>query len=310
MNSPKQINYETRPFKFTERKMLLASLQKVCSFFGGDYQYIGLGGIAYTDFKLFHKELHVDNLYSIEGGSIPLERLKFNSPYSFINLLKNKTTIALNDIPLEKKSLLWLDYDGVLDNYMFDDLNIIFRKLPIGSIYIFTCNRELKDEENNEYTTELFKEKFGNLIPFGIENKDFSSQNNYKTIRNMFINHINSILRERNRIEYLNFQFHQLFNILYQENRGARMYTFGGVITDNDLKLSDLDINSFNFINTEENAYRIEIPNLTRKEIDLINSYLYINEEELVKLNIVTKSEVDKYKETYKYMPHYYDIRL
>lgn len=310
MNSPKQINYETRPFKFTERKMLLASLQKVCSFYGGDYQYIGLGGIAYTDFKLFHKELHVDNLYSIEGGNIPLERLKFNSPYSFINLLKNKTTIALNDIPLEKKSLLWLDYDGVLDNYMFDDLNIIFRKLPIGSIYIFTCNRELKDEENNEYTTELFKEKFGNLIPFGIENKDFSSQNNYKTIRNMFINHINSILRERNRIEDLNFQFHQLFNILYQENRGARMYTFGGIITDNDLNLSDLDVNSFNFINTEENAYRIEIPNLTRKEIDLINSYLYVNEEELVKLNIVTKSEVDKYKETYKYMPHYYDIRL
>ncbi len=310
MNSPKQINYETRPFKFTERKMLLASLQKVCSFYGGDYQYIGLGGIAYTDFKLFHKELHVDNLYSIEGGNIPLERLIFNSPYSFIRLLKNKTTIALNDIPLNKKSLIWLDYDGVLDNYMFDDLNIIFRKLPIGSIYIFTCNRELKDEENNEYTTELFREKFGNLIPFGIENKDFTSLNNYKTIRNMFINHINSILRERNRIEDLNFQFHQLFNILYQENRGARMYTFGGIITDNDLNLSDLDINSFNFINTEENAYRIEIPNLTRKEIDLINSYLYVNEEELVKLNIVTKSEVDKYKETYKYMPHYYDIRL
>ena len=310
MNSPKQINYETRPFKFTERKMLLASLQKVFSFYGGDYQYIGLGGIAYTDFKLFHKELHVDNLYSIEGGNIPLERLKFNSPYSFINLLKNKTTIALNNIPLENKSLLWLDYDGVLDNYMFDDLNIIFRKLPIGSIYIFTCNRELKDEENNEYTTELFKEKFGNLIPFGIENKDFSSQNNYKTIRNMFIKHINYILRERNRIEDFNFQFHQLFNILYQENRGARMYTFGGIITDNELNISDLDIDSFNFINTEENAYKIEIPNLTRKEIDLINSYLNVKEEELVKLNIVTKTEVDKYKEIYKYMPHYYDIRL
>lgn len=310
MNSPKQINYETRPFKFTERKMLLASLQKVCNFYGSDYQYIGLGGIAYTDFKLFHKELHIDKLYSIEGGSIPMERLKFNSPYSFINLLKNKTTNALNDIPLEKKSLLWLDYDGVLDNYMFDDLDIIFRKLPIGSIYIFTCNRDLKDEENNEYTTGLFKEKFGDLIPFSIENKDFSSQNNYKTIRKMFIKHINSILRERNRIENFNFQFHQLFNIIYQENRGARMYTFGGVITDNNFNLSDLDINSFNFINTEENAYKIEIPNLTRKEIDLINSYLYVNEEELIKLNIVTQAEVDKYRKTYKYLPHYYDIRL
>jgi len=310
MNSPKQLNYETRPFKFTERKMLLASLQKICNYYGADYQYIGLGGIAFTDFKLFHKELHIDKLYSIEGGSIAKEKLEFNCPYSFINLVINKTTTALNDIPLDKKSLLWLDYDGVLDNYMFDDIDIIFRKLPIGSVYIFTCNRELKDDENNEYTTELFKKKFGNLVPFNIENKDFSSQNNFKTIRNMFVKHINSILRERVKIENIKFQFCQLFNILYQENRGARMYTFGGILTEENFNFNDLGIKNFDFINIDEKAYNIEIPNLTRKEIDLLDSYLDKDEKELVNKKIVTLSEFNKYKKVYKYLPQFFDVRI
>ena len=193
---------------------------------------------------------------------------------------------------------------------MFDDIDIIFRKLPIGSVYIFTCNRELKDDENNEYTTELFKKKFGNLVPFNIENKDFSSQNNFKTIRNMFVKHINSILRERVKIENIKFQFCQLFNILYQENRGARMYTFGGILTEENFNFNDLGIKNFDFINIDEKAYNIEIPNLTRKEIDLLDSYLDKDEKELVNKKIVTLSEFNKYKKVYKYLPQFFDVRI
>ena len=54
MNSSKRLNYETRPAKFTERKMLLSSFLRICNLYGGNYQYIGLGGVSFTDFKLFH----------------------------------------------------------------------------------------------------------------------------------------------------------------------------------------------------------------------------------------------------------------
>ena len=70
MNSPKYLNYETRPAKFTERKMLLSSFLRICNLYGGNYQYIGLGGVSFTDFKLFHKELHIDEMYSLEGGNL------------------------------------------------------------------------------------------------------------------------------------------------------------------------------------------------------------------------------------------------
>ena len=69
MNSPKFLNYETRPHKFTERKMLLSSLSKICNYYSDEYQYIGLGGISFTDFKLFHKELHINEMHSIEAGN-------------------------------------------------------------------------------------------------------------------------------------------------------------------------------------------------------------------------------------------------
>lgn len=312
MNSPKKINYELRPVKFTERKMLLSFLQKICAYYGNNYQYIGFGGLSFTDFKLFHKELHIDELISIEGGKFSIEKLSFNSPFSFIKIIKSFSTCALNTISFDQKSIIWLDYDGTLSEYFFDDLRLIFSKILPGSIYIITCNRELKSKEtNSEYTINEFKEIFGNKIPFKLNNKDFSSANNFKTIRIMLMNHISKIVKERNNAKSHNsLKFRQLFNILYQEYSGAKMFTFGGILISEEDNLDDLYFEDFNFISKNEIPYKLTIPNLTRKERDLINAYLFTKEEELITKNIITKNELELYKETYKYLPNYYDIRL
>lgn len=308
MNSPKKLNYETRPHKFAERKMLLASLLKLCNYFGKSYQYIGFGGLAFTDFKLFHKELHIEELFSIEGGSFSLERVSFNSPYPFITIKQSNSSKALTEIDLTKKSLVWLDYEDALENFMFDDIALLFGKLPLGSIYLVSCNRELKMKKTGvEYLKEEFKDKFGNIVPFNIENSDFSSLNNSITISRMFNKHIDSIIEERNSIEDSNLKFHQLYNLLYEEYRGARMYTFGGVIAEESFNKHVAGLEIFDFIN---NPFQIEIPNLTRKEIDLLDSHLFEREEELLSLKIITEKELNQYKIIYKYIPHFYDIRL
>ena len=85
---------------------------------------------------------------------------------------------------------------------MFDYLATLFTKLPKGSIYLMTCNRELKlKESRQEYNTEEFKNEFGSMVPFDIDNFAFTAENNYKTIRNMFMNHISNILKERSKVE-------------------------------------------------------------------------------------------------------------
>jgi hypothetical protein len=289
--------------------MLLASLAKVCNYYKGTYQYIGFGGLAFTDFKLFHKELNIDLLTSIEGGNFSIEKLQFNSPYSFINIITDFSTNALSKINLKEKSLVWLDYDGTLDNYMFQDIQILFSKLPEGSIYLISCNRELKCKSTSkEYTTKEFENKFDNLVPFGIKQKDFTSKNNYKTIRKMILNVINTTLKSRNLSESSNLDFFQLFNLKYEENRGARMYTFGGIIGDKKTTLHDLDLSFFDFITEDEEAYNLEIPNLTQKEIELINTN-FDNTTTLVD-KILDFKEVEIYKKIYRYLPRFFDVRL
>jgi hypothetical protein len=309
MNSSKRLNYETRPAKFTERKMLLSSFLRICNLYGGNYQYIGLGGVSFTDFKLFHKELHINEMYSLEGGDFSKEKLQINLPFSFIKIIKERTTIALNKLDLDRRTLVWLDYDDTLKPYMFEDLEILLRRMPVGSVYLMSCNKELKsDETRDEYTVEEFREIYGDLVPFELKAKDFSASEDYKTIRTMFSTFINKIMKERD--EEIKFQ--QLYNFLYQENRGARMYTFGGVIMEKEKKIQELNLNDFDFIKEADEPYKIELPNLTSKEIDLINRNISDEEalEELINKKIVKKSEIDQHKQTYKYLPNFYDVRL
>ena len=135
MKSPNLFNYEIRPCKFVERRMLLASLYQIVINMRQEYQYVGFGGLMFTDFKLFHKELSVDSMYSIEGSFTP-EKLEFNKPFSCIKILHGLSTNMLLKIDLSKPSIVWLDYDGVLTMDVFTDINILFNSLPHGSVYI------------------------------------------------------------------------------------------------------------------------------------------------------------------------------
>lgn len=313
MNSTKTLNYETRPVKFTERKMLLASISKLVYHFGGNYQYIGLGGITFTDFKLFHKELHLNEMYSIEGGDISHQKLAYNKPFGFIKILPKLSTIALTngDIDITKKSLVWLDYDDCLENFFFDDITALFSKLPIGSIYIVTCNRQLDNKKSKvPYSVEDFKEKFGSNTPFDLLPSELSRKNSYKGIKKSIKLHIKNILKQRSDSEGITYQFDQLFNILYNENRGAEMYTYGGVITNASENIKSIDFSEFNHIKVNDDIYELILPNFTRKEIDLVNSHFQDNEVELLDMNIVDNLELDIYRSIYKYMPYYLDVRI
>lgn len=311
MNSSLKINYELRPCKFTERKMLVSTFSRICNHYKGGYQYVGFGGLSFTDFKLFHKELHIGKMYSVEGGDgISIERIKFNCPYSFIQIHHDFSTDTLTKIDVTQRSLVWLDYDGVLDNYIFEDLSLLMRQLPIGSIYLITCNRELKsDETGEEYTVDEFREKFGTLIPFEINAKDFTGGKNFMTIRRMLLNQINNIMDDRNK-NGEQVKFIQLYNMLYQENRGAKMFTFGGVVVNNNLELEDLNLNDFAFIRNDEDVYKIQIPNLTFKEEIHINHHIPDKISSLKSQNIVSEKDIEKYIEIYKFLPNFFDVRV
>lgn len=328
-NSATRINYETRSCKFVERRMLLASLSRILGTVRKEqeYQYIGFGGLSFADFKLFHRELQIDKMFSIEEGYSE-GKLQINKPFHCIEILRGKSTEVLPNIDLSIPSLIWLDYDGVLQNYMFEDIETIFYTIPPGSIFIISCNRELKKcnyeklediSENNEdsnvpMSVEELKVVFEDLVPFDIPNDACTPTKSHETIKNMLYKQIEKVLNDRNLSKQENVNFRLLYNIVYQEYRGAKMYTYGGIIYDDDNNINNVYLEDFDFIakNTTDVVYKIDVPVLTHRETLALNKILFDknNEEKFVESGIITESDLNKYKKIYKYCPSFHDVRI
>lgn len=308
MKSATVLNYETRPCKFAERRMLLASIARIMGVLKLKYQYIGFGGLSFTDFKLFHKELHIKEMYSIEAKYEP-NKLEFNKPYSCINILHGQSSDQLSRIDLSKPSIVWLDYDNTLSMTFFTDIELVLREVPHGSIVIISCNRELKNG-NTPYTNDEFKEIYGPLVPYDITENCCADVNSSETIKRMLEGYCHRIIKERNSIGD-NLSFVPLYNIKYAEYRGARMFTYGGIVLSPECEKDDLNIDGFDFISTIQ-PYEINIPNLTYREASYLNQILDIEEreKELIDKRILTATEVEKYKRIYRFLPHFYDVRL
>lgn len=314
MNSSLKINYETRPSKFVERSMLLTAFQRVCNKFPGPYQYIGFGGLAFTDFKLFHRGLNINDMHSIEGGKqLSLKRLEFNKPYAYIQIHKDLSAKALSEINLTKQSIVWLDYDGLFDKYIFDDMILSFNELPAGSLYLVTCNKSLcLDNGNENPSVDEFIEHFGIYSPLDIKTKDLSKSEISKLFRKMLNKCADEVLSARNKRSAEEVKFIQLFDICYTDN--APMYTFGGMILPSEYDVQKLDISDLPFvfsINKEE-SFPISIPMITFRESLLLNKYLDFHggsyPDELK--DIADRNQLKIYRSIYKYLPNFVDVHI
>ena len=308
MKSATVLNYEIRPCKFAERRMLLASIARIMGVLKLKYQYIGFGGLSFTDFKLFHKELHIKDMYSIEAKYEP-NKLEFNKPYSCINILHGQSSDQLSLVDLSKPSIVWLDYDNTLSMTFFTDIELVLREVTHGSIIIISCKRKIKNG-NTPYTNEEFKEIYGSLVLYDITENCCADVNSSETIKRMLEGYCHRIIKERNSIGD-NLSFVPLYNIKYAEYRGARMLTYGGIVLSSECEKDDLNIDGFDFISTIQ-PYEINIPNLTYREASYLNQILDIEEreKELIDKRILTATEVEKYKRIYRFLPHFYDVRL
>ena len=322
-----KIDYEVRPCKFVERRMLIASISRILGAIrkGRNYQYVGFGGCAFTDFKLFHRELQIDDMISIENGSYSDEKLELNKPFQRIKIFRGDSTTVLPTIDLSVPSVIWLDYDNVLQKYMFEDLEVILHTIPPGSVLIVSCNRELKkgnyqeleinkDDRNIPMSPEDMRIVFGDLLPFDIGADACAPANTNDTIKSMLDKKIHTIVSDRNLSKGENIKFHLLYNIMYNEIRVAKMYTYGGIVCDENLSLEHICLDNFDFIYNPDDpsVYKIDVPVLTHRETLMLNQILFdeIKEKEIIDKGIIKEIDLREYKKIYKYCPFFHDVRL
>lgn len=316
--SYQRINYTLRPAKSIERKMLGEAFHKLSAFARLEtYRYIGFGSTYFSDFILYHKMLGIKNMISIEKDRENEDRFKFNRPFGCIELEFGESNSVLPTLKWDTRSIVWLDYDGFLNSEVLTDIKFCCANISPGSIILFSVNVQPEKLENVEAAErpskrlQLLKQRVGeDKIPTDInDGSKLSGWGLAAACRRIMLNEIFETLSERNGSRENKLIFDQLFNFHYAD--GAKMLTIGGIIYEEGQEhiVEQCAFKHLNFARSDENAYEIDPPNLSFREIRHIDTFLP-NRIEEISSHGVPQEDIKKYTEIYRYFPTFSEAEI
>jgi len=315
-----KINYRLRPAKAVERKIICDSLRCLSPF--GElttYRYVGFGSTYFSDFILFHKSLHIEDMISIEKDTNAKERFEYNRPFGCIKIKYGNSYDVLPMLEWSKKSIVWLDYDNPLDKTILDDIDTLTTKLVSGSVLSVTVSAEperpqeegLSREKIHEFREDKLRKKLPNeKIPIDLKSSDLTGKNLAKLYKRIIDNQLKQSLSNANsaRSEDQKLNYKQIFDFRYAD--GSRMLTVGWLIFEqsNDELAKQCKFNK-NFNRTEvDKPYEIKIPNLTLKETQYLDSLMPTDDCNAVNRICIPLEDIKLYAELYKYFPSFVEM--
>lgn len=326
--SYRSINYSLRPAKAIERKMLctafrrLQPIQRV-----EEYRYVGFGAIHFSDFYLFHRELGISDMLSIERETDSKACFRFNKPFKCIELKFGPSSEVLPGLDWEKNSIVWLDYDDPLDRSIISDIATLTQRLSAGSVLIVSVNahprpdpgveaRQRYEEETgssfnlDDYRMRIVQELVGEKLPSDVTGVHLRGQELGRVFHRIIAGEIAEQLSIRNGLISAEDRllFRQLFNFRYSDS--AKMITVGGVFYDSSQidRMDKCDFEFLPFVRTGSDAYAIEVPQLTPKEIRHLNSQLPSVPATKLCAPGVPSGDLTRFLEVYRYFPTFSEI--
>jgi hypothetical protein len=282
------------------------------------YQYIGFGSLFFSDFSLIHRSLGVEQMYSIEDAQDPVikQRFESNVPFGHIQMLFGHSNNELPSIDWSMRSIVWMDYDGSISKSVLDDVDFLVRTVPPGSVVLFTVNAEnirepdddSEDAEKMSLIDRLKKSLGDGAVPYHLKSSDLSGWGVAKAYRAIIHGIIERALVRRNAVlrTGARIQYRQLFNFHYSDN--AKMLTVGGILYDvgQSAIFAKCAFDSLPFIRSDAEAFSIQVPNLTYREMRELDCRLPKDEINLP----VPASDIEKYRQTYRYFPRFVEAEL
>jgi len=326
-SSFEKINYTLRPNKCVERKMMCEALGRLAFVEPlENYRYIGFGSPYFADFALFHRNLGINDLISIEKEESKKSRFEFNIPFSAIKMKYGLSTTVLPNLELGKrKNIIWLDYDDKLSDFMFADIDTVFANAAAGSFFIISVNVEqefqkLSDigatrQTEKEFRLQKLIERVGqSRIPMEFLSVNFNTKNLSEVSYEMINRQIARTLVNRNgakRRDKLYYQ--QILNFEYKDN--AAILTVGGIIYSSveKRKFQQMAFQKLPFYMSKNVNFRINCPHLTAREIKALDRALPASLEvekgkfknEVLKKIPLSITDIKNYAEIYRYYPNF-----
>lgn len=306
--SYERINYQLRPAKNIERKMLVETLRRLTEFGKlSTYRYIGFGSTYFSDFSLFHKALDIRRMVSVERDMDNSERFRFNRPFACVQLAFGESNDVLPLLNWKSKVIVWLDYDDKLNAKVLTDINHFCTDALPGSVLIISVNAHPDKVDSDR--VQLLRGRVGaEKVPQDLTHAVLADWGTAVACRRIVTNEIMQRMNERNgglegdkRLLY-----RQLFNFHYAD--GAKMLTVGGVIFE-ERQLPIFERCAFarhsRSVRTGEEPYLIHVPNLTFREIHYLDSQLPTRTPSKLKSKAVPNEDVERYAEFYRYFPRF-----
>lgn len=328
MSSYERINYLLRPNKSVERKMVCEMLSSISTVKDiTSYQYIGFGSTYFADFSLFHRNLGISQMISIEGEESAQDRCEFNKPFSCIELKIGKSSNVLPNLDINSKnSIIWLDYDGIISETVFSDINTVVGMMKPDSFFMLSINAELNllQTASNENDEDGSKQKLISRVgerrfPNKYLEKKLTQKLYLEILYQCIMQEIYTVIQKRNGMEENKVKFHQSVHFEYRD--GARMITIGGFLfqeNEEESRLNKMGIQRLSFYCNSSNAYSIRCPILSLREMQALNSHLpckAIDEKgdfEDKELNNfpIDNREINQYALLYRYFPNFAETLL
>lgn len=317
--SDQNINYQVRPAKSVERKMMCELVKEIQIVQGTrELRYIGMGAKYFTDFLLFHNEFGVSDMVSIEAQRERAIRYEFNKPLKTIQMIYGSTNEVLPQINNfdKKMNLIWLDYDGAFSKEMLEDVETLCRRLFVGSMFFISCNYSFAGKKPSD-KQEAFQKSVGDYFDEEIEKNMYTNKGIPIIIQTLVKQCVLKTLAKRNLYEEKSsdIQYMQLLFLTYKD--GAPMMTVGGIFVDDSLKERILEsklLERLAYCSEDSTYFSIEIPKLTYKEIQLVLKSIPITDEEYEENKDdfygIQLDEIRKFEKIYRYYPFYTEGRI
>ena len=314
-NSGRKINYSVRPAKNVERKMMRDFLIRL-SHLGRieDYRYIGFGSKYFSDFIIFHRHLNISEMASIEADTTNRERYEFNKPYSNITMKWGHSSAVLPELAdSPKKTIYWLDYDGVFEGFMLEDSAIIAEGACSGSVLAISFNcqpPEFSDGDINSLKDALMKQVSKKHIPANLDPRGWRSPRKMATfLKNCVKNEISSVINNRNlsaASDNLKLNFEQSLFFTYADGAPMATVAFLFFNKEEEQAVNNCRLDDLYFTRKNDEPFDISTPNLTIKEIRHLMEIR--PDQSRINTKIFTPKDVQALWDNYRYFPGFSEI--
>lgn len=306
------VNYSVRPNKSVQRAIVFGCIQRLLTVIGsGNSLFVGLGSIWFADFQIAHKRLNIRDLISFEQSDIGAARAVFNKPFSAVEVRHGTTNALLPDLLADPRFadytwVVWLDYDGRIDEEVLYDLRILVESVPRDSIVVTTFNSDFRRYGRNKARPTTLHTLFDSVLDDKPTQEECNEENFAETLSDLVGNYMQSTAVSAGRKEV----FRLGFDLRYVDS--TPMSTVGGICVSTGVRGAvDQEIGSADWEGVMPQP--INIPPLTFKEAAALQSILpsatTLKREDVQKLGFdLPEEKIRAFERFYRYYPAFAEV--